>query len=54
MIEKTCLLIACACAGLLMYTAEANYQYQQGKAAQRRAERVIQNRRELAGKLGRV
>lgn len=52
MIEKTCLLIACACAGLLMYTAEANYQYKQEKAAQSRAERINANRRELAERLG--
>lgn len=51
MIEKIGLLLTCACAGLLMYTAEANYQYRQEKVAQRRAERINQNRRELAENL---
>ncbi len=48
MAETIGLLLACASAGLLIYTAEANYQYQQDKAAQSRTERINANRRELA------
>lgn len=51
MTETIGLLLACASAGLLIYTTEANYQYQQGKAAQSRIERINQNRRELAAAL---
>ena len=40
-----------ASAGLLIYTTEANYQYQQDKTAQSRIERINQNRRELAAAL---
>jgi hypothetical protein len=45
------LLLACAPAGLLIYTTEANYQYQHDKTAQSRTERINQNRRELAAAL---
>lgn len=52
MTETIGLLLACASAGLLIYTTEANYQYKQEKTAQSRAERINANRRELAGRLG--
>jgi len=51
MTETIGLLLACASAGLLIYTTEANYQYQQDKTAQSRIERINQNRRELAAAL---
>lgn len=54
MTETIGLLLVCASAGLLLYTAEANYQYQQNKVAQNRTDRINQNRRELTGKLGQV